>query len=152
MGVQNSSMGDVALSPTSQGASNISTAATSKVQPRVVAATVAGNALEFFDFTTYAFFAVYIGQTFFPADEPLVTVMLSVAVFGVGFITRPLGGLLIGAFADRAGRKPAMLLTIALITVGTIGMALTPSYASIGLAAPIIVIACRLVQRLALGG
>ena len=152
MGIQNSSMGDVALSPTSQGVSNISTAATSKVQPRVVAATVAGNALEFFDFTTYAFFAVYIGQTFFPADEPLVTVMLSVAVFGVGFITRPLGGLLIGAFADRAGRKPAMLLTIALITVGTIGMALTPSYASIGLAAPIIVIACRLVQGLALGG
>lgn len=73
MGIQNSSMGDVALSPTSQGVSNISTAATSKVQPRVVAATVAGNALEFFDFTTYAFFAVYIGQTFFPADEPLVT-------------------------------------------------------------------------------
>ena len=57
MGIQNSSMGDVALSPTSQGVSNISTAATSKVQPRVVAATVAGNALEFFDFTTYAFFA-----------------------------------------------------------------------------------------------
>ena len=152
MGVQNSSTGDVALPPTSQRVSNNSTAAKSKVQPRVVAATVAGNALEFFDFTTYAFFAVYIGQTFFPADEPLVTVMLSVAVFGVGFITRPLGGLLIGAFADRAGRKPAMLLTIALITVGTIGMALTPSYASIGLAAPIIVIACRLVQGLALGG
>ena len=65
MGIQNSSMGDVALSPTSQGVSNISTAAKSKVQPRVVAATVAGNALEFFDFTTYAFFAVYIGQTFF---------------------------------------------------------------------------------------
>lgn len=152
MGVQNSSMGDVALPPTSQGVSNNLTAATSKVQPRVVAATVAGNALEFFDFTTYAFFAVYIGQTFFPADEPLVTVMLSVAVFGVGFITRPLGGLLIGSFADRVGRKPAMLLTIALITIGTIGMALTPSYASIGLAAPIIVIACRLVQGLALGG
>ena len=61
MGVQNSSMGDVALPPTSQGVSNISTAAKSKVHPRVVAATVAGNALEFFDFTTYAFFAVYIG-------------------------------------------------------------------------------------------
>lgn len=152
---QGSSMGGAALSPTSRHASNPSAAAATggtRVQPRVVAATVAGNALEFFDFTTYAFFAVYIGQTFFPADEPLVTVMLSVAVFGVGFITRPLGGLLIGAFADRVGRKPAMLLTIALITVGTIGMAVTPSYASIGLAAPIIVIVCRLVQGLALGG
>src|SRR5574343_1129303 len=127
-------------------------AGTGRVPKRVVAATVAGNALEFYDFVTYAFFAVYIGKTFFPASTPMGSLLLSVAVFGVGFFARPLGGLLIGAFADRAGRKPAMLLTIALITVGTIGMALTPSYASIGLAAPIIVIACRLVQGLALGG
>ena len=123
-----------------------------RVSPSIVAATVAGNALEFFDFTTYAFFAVYIGETFFPATEPLISVMLSVAVFGVGFITRPLGGVLIGAFADRVGRKPAMLLTIALITAGTLGMAVTPSYQSIGMAAPIIVIVCRLIQGLALGG
>jgi MFS family permease len=118
----------------------------------IVAATVAGNAMEFYDFTTYAFFAVYIGKTFFPASTPLMSLLLSVAVFGVGFVTRPIGGVLIGAFADRAGRKPAMLLTIALITVGTLGLALTPSYASIGMAAPIIVVLCRLVQGLALGG
>lgn len=123
-----------------------------RASPSVVAATVAGNALEFFDFTTYAFFAVYIGETFFPTHDPLVSVLLSVAVFGVGFITRPLGGVFIGAFADRVGRKPAMLLTIGLITVGTLGMALTPSYAQIGLAAPLIVIACRLIQGFALGG
>ena len=123
-----------------------------RASPSIVAATVAGNALEFFDFTTYAFFAVYIGETFFPTHDPLVSVLLSVAVFGVGFITRPLGGLFIGAFADRVGRKPAMLLTIGLITVGTLGMALTPSYASIGMAAPLIVIACRLIQGFALGG
>lgn len=122
------------------------------VPVRVVAATVAGNALEFYDFVTYAFFAVYIGKTFFPASTPLASLLLSVAVFGVGFFARPLGGVLIGAFADRAGRKPAMLLTIALITLGTLGLALTPSYASIGLAAPIIVVLCRLVQGLALGG
>lgn len=118
----------------------------------VVAASVAGNALEFYDFTTYAFFAVYIGKTFFPASTPLMSLLLSVAVFGVGFVTRPIGAVLIGAFADRAGRKPAMLLTIALITVGTLGLALTPSYAGIGVAAPIIVVLCRLVQGLALGG
>jgi len=122
------------------------------VSKRVVAATVAGNALEFYDFVTYAFFAVYIGKAFFPASTPLGSLLLSVAVFGVGFVSRPLGGILIGAFADRAGRKPAMLLTIGLITIGTLGLALTPSYASIGLAAPIIVVLCRLIQGLALGG
>jgi MFS family permease len=122
------------------------------VPKRVVAATVAGNALEFYDFVTYAFFAVYIGKTFFPASTPLGSLLLSVAVFGVGFFARPVGGVLIGAFADRAGRRPAMLLTIALITIGTLGLALTPSYESIGLAAPIIVVLCRLIQGLALGG
>lgn len=129
---------------------------TSDDQPRVkgsvVAAAVAGNALEFYDFTTYAFFAVYIGETFFPSHDPLMSVLLSVAVFGVGFITRPIGGIVIGAFADRVGRKPAMLLTIALITVGTLGLCLTPSYASIGVAAPIIVVCMRLIQGFALGG
>ncbi|HQQ69841.1 MAG TPA: MFS transporter [Alicycliphilus sp.] len=123
-----------------------------RVSRSVVAATVAGNAIEFYDFTTYAFFAIYIGKTFFPASSAVMSLLLSVAVFGVGFVTRPLGGLLIGAFADRAGRKPAMLLTIALITVGTLGLAVTPSYESIGVAAPIIVVLCRLVQGLALGG
>ncbi len=122
------------------------------ISTKVIAATVIGNALEFYDFVTYAFFAVYIGKTFFPASTPLGSLLLSVAVFGVGFVSRPLGGVLIGAFADRVGRKPAMLLTIGLITVGTVGLAATPSYESIGLAAPIIVVLCRLIQGLALGG
>lgn len=130
----------------------IQAASPGRVPTAIVAATVAGNALEFYDFVTYAFFAVYIGKTFFPAATPMASLLLSVGVFGVGFIARPLGGVLIGAFADRAGRRPAMLLTIALITFGTLGLALTPSYASIGVAAPIIVVLCRLVQGLALGG
>lgn len=108
--------------------------------------------MEFYDFVTYAFFAVYIGKAFFPSTTPLNSLLLSVAVFGVGFFARPLGGVLIGTFADRVGRRPAMLLTIALITVGTLGLALTPSYASIGLAGPVIVVVCRLIQGLALGG
>ncbi len=122
------------------------------VPKKIVAASVMGNALEFYDFVTYAFFAVYIGRAFFPAATPLGSLLLSVAVFGVGFVSRPLGGILIGAYADRAGRKPALLLTIALISVGTLGLALTPSYDSIGWAAPILVVICRLVQGLALGG
>ena len=126
--------------------------ATERVPIKVVAATVAGNALEFYDFITYAFFAVYIGRAFFPATDSFTSLLLSVAVFGVGFVSRPLGGIVIGAYADRAGRKPAMLLTILLITVGTLGLALTPSYETIGVAAPIFVVLCRLVQGLALGG
>lgn len=122
------------------------------VPKRVVAATVAGNALEFYDFVICAFFAVYIGKTFFPASTPMGSLLLSLAVFGVGFIARPIGGVVIGAFADRAGRKPALLLTIGLITFGTMGLALTPSFESIGMAAPIIVVVCRLIQGLALGG
>ena len=105
-----------------------------------------------YDFVTYAYFAVYIGRTFFPASTPFLSLLLSVGVFGVGFIFRPLGGVLIGAYADRVGRRPAMLLTIGMVTVGTIGLALTPSYAAIGIAAPLIVVFCRLVQGLALGG
>lgn len=113
---------------------------------------MAGNALEFYDFLTYSTFAVYVGRTFFPTDSAFASLLLTLATFGVGFLTRPLGGVLIGAYADRAGRRPAMVLTITLMTVGTLGLALTPGYASIGLFAPLILISARLVQGLALGG
>ncbi|RAI59526.1 MFS transporter [Roseicella frigidaeris] len=119
---------------------------------RGVAAAVIGNALEFYDFTTYAFFAVMIGRTFFPAGDPWVTLLLSVATFGVGFITRPIGGIVIGAYADRAGRKPAMLLTIGLMAVGMLLLALTPGFATIGYAAPALIVLGRLIQGFALGG
>jgi MFS family permease len=117
-----------------------------------IAAAVTGNVLEFYDFTTYAFFAVMIGRQFFPAQNPLVSLLLSVATFGVGFITRPLGGILIGAYGDRAGRKPAMMLTVMLMAVGMLILALTPSYATIGPIAPILVVLARLIQGFALGG
>ncbi len=117
-----------------------------------VAATVAGNALEFYDFLAYSFFAVYIGRAFFPTGQDFTSLLLSLATFGVGFVTRPLGGVLIGTFADRAGRRPALMLTIGLMAIGTLAIALTPSYASIGIAAPLILVAARLAQGLALGG
>jgi MFS family permease len=119
---------------------------------RAVAATVLGNALEFYDFLTYSFFAVYIGRAFFPIGNALASLLLSLATFGVGFFTRPLGGILIGAYADRAGRRAALMVTIGLMTVGTLGLVLTPSYARIGAAAPVILVLARLVQGLALGG
>ncbi len=122
------------------------------INKKAIAAAVAGNALEFYDFVIYAYFAIYIGRAFFPVAGEYGSLMAAVATFGVGFFARPLGGILIGAYADRAGRKPAMILTVAMITIGTIGLAMTPSYQSIGIAAPIIVVICRLIQGLALGG
>lgn len=119
---------------------------------RQVAAVAAGNALEFYDFVTYAFFAVPIGRTFFPSDEPGASLLASLATFGAGFLTRPLGAWVIGRMGDRRGRKPALLLSFALIGVATVGLPLTPSHAAIGVMAPVLVVLFRLLQGFALGG
>jgi len=116
-----------------------------------IAAVTAGNALEFYDFVTYAFFATQIGRTLFPGDSNQ-TLLLSLATFGVGFFARPLGGLVIGRWADRRGRKPAMLLSFTMMGLAMTGLALTPSYAAIGMAAPVLAIIFRLLQGFALGG
>ncbi len=117
-----------------------------------VAAAVAGNAIEFYDFVTYAYFAVYIGKSFFPSTSPYLSLLASVGVFGVGFAARPLGALVMGGYADRKGRRPALVLTLMLMTLGTAGLALTPSYADVGIAAPLVLVLARLVQGFALGG
>nr|WP_315594137.1 MFS transporter [uncultured Cupriavidus sp.] len=117
-----------------------------------IIAVVAGNALEFYDFTVYAFFAVFIGKAFFPSFSPASQLIASVAVFGVGFVARPIGGILIGAYADRAGRKSALTLTIGLMALGTAIIAFTPTYQSIGLAAPVLIVVGRLLQGFSAGG
>ena len=122
------------------------------ITTRQVAAGVIGNALEFYDFTTYAFFAVQIGDAFVPGGSAFAKLMLSLAAFGAGFILRPVGALVIGHYADRAGRRPAMLLSFALMGVSILGLALTPGYRTIGLAAPVLVVFWRLCQGFALGG
>ena len=119
---------------------------------RQALAVAVGNGLEFYDFVTYAFFATQIGRTFFPSTTPGLSLLSSLATFGVGFLTRPLGAIVIGRFGDRAGRKPAMMLSLCLIGVAVTGLSLTPSYASIGALAPILVIMFRLLQGFALGG
>jgi MHS family citrate/tricarballylate:H+ symporter-like MFS transporter len=111
-----------------------------------------GNMLEFYDFITYSFFAIQIGHTFFPSQSQFASLMLSLATFGAGFVTRPIGGLVIGSYSDRAGRRPAMILSFAMMGCAIITLALTPSYDSIGIAAPIIVILARMVQGFSLGG
>jgi MFS transporter, MHS family, citrate/tricarballylate:H+ symporter len=119
---------------------------------RKVLAVALGNALEFYDFLTFSYFAIQIGHTFFPASQTSHGLLLSLATFGVGFITRPLGALLIGRYGDRVGRRPAMLWSFGLMGFGLLGMTLTPSYARIGIAAPVLLVIFRLVQGLAVGG
>ncbi|QIO36879.1 MFS transporter [Bradyrhizobium sp. 1(2017)] len=117
----------------------------------IVAVTI-GNTIEYYDFTVYTFFAVMIGRQFFPVDNPWGNLLLSVATFGVGFLTRPLGAIFIGALADRAGRRAALNLSIVLMALGTALIALTPGYATLGLAAPILLVVGRLLQGFAAGG
>ncbi|GAB3626704.1 major facilitator transporter [Pandoraea terrae] len=119
---------------------------------QVIVATTLGTALEFYDFTIYSFFAIQIGQLFFPSASPVNQFLLSIGVFGVGFVVRPLGGIVIGAYADRVGRKKAMVLTIMMMALSCALIACAPTYAVAGIAAPFIVLAARLIQGFAAGG
>jgi MFS family permease len=115
-------------------------------------AVVAGNALEFYDFLTFSFFALQIGSVFFPGKDTTTSLLFTLATFGVGFATRPLGGMMIGTLGDTWGRKPAMLVSFGLMGASAVGLALTPSFASIGWYAPFFAVLFRLLQGFALGG
>src|ERR1700756_4449359 len=100
---------------------------------RVIVVSTIGNALEWFDFMVYSFFAVIIAKLYFPSTSPTVSMLATWGTFGVGFITRPLGGIVLGAIADRAGRKSALTLTISLMAVGIALIAFSPTYEAIGI-------------------
>jgi MFS family permease len=117
----------------------------------IVAATI-GNVLEWFDFVVYGFFAVTIAEVFFPAGTPTVSLLITFGAFGLAYFVRPLGAIVVGGFSDRAGRKAGLLLSIALMMIGTTLMAVTPGYATIGIAAPIIITLSRLLQGFSVGG
>src|ERR1700741_5049316 len=117
----------------------------------IVAATI-GNVLEWFDFIVYGFFAVTIAEVFFPAGNPTVSLLITFGAFGLAYLVRPLGAIVVGGFTDRAGRKAGLLLSIALMMIGTTLMAVTPGYATIGLAAPVIITLARLLQGFSVGG
>ncbi|HWF00237.1 MAG TPA: MFS transporter [Caulobacteraceae bacterium] len=119
---------------------------------RHVLAAVMGNALEFYDFLTYAFFSVQIGHAFFPNSGAYGSLMLSLALFMAGFATRPLGALILGNLADRRGRRPAMMISYLLMGSAILLMALIPPYSVIGMAAPIVAVAARMAQGFSLGG
>src|ERR1043166_6425186 len=110
-----------------------------------------GNFLEMYDFTVFGYYAAAIGRTFFPKSSEFASLMLSFATFGVGFLIRPLGALVLGAYMDRSGRRAGLMLTFGLMSVGTLSIACIPGYATIGLAAPLLVVAGRLLQGFSAG-
>lgn len=117
-----------------------------------VAAAAAATALETYDFVVYGFVAATIGRVFFPAKDPLTSLLSSFAVFGVGFLARPLGGVVIGRIADVRGRKTALMLSVLLMAIGTLLTGLVPGYAQIGALAPFLIVTARLLQGFAYGG
>jgi len=119
---------------------------------RSILAAAAGNLLEWYDFVIYAFMAPYIALKFFPSSDPYSGLLSVFATFGLGFVVRPLGGILIGRLGDARGRKSALLLTIFLMAVGTAGIGLVPSRAAIGVLAPWLLLVCRLIQGFSAGG
>jgi metabolite-proton symporter len=110
-----------------------------------------GNFLEQYDFFVYAYYAKEIGQAFFPSNDPFASLAASLATFAVGFFMRPLGAVILGAYIDRKGRRVGLILTLAMMAVGTLTIAMTPSYAQIGVAAPVIVLLGRLLQGFSAG-
>lgn len=119
---------------------------------RAVASCAVGNFVELFDFMIFGFFAVQIGANFFPAGNPIVSLLSAFATYGVGFIMRPVGAVVIGAYGDRHGRKSALIVTVGFMATATAVTGLVPSFASIGIWAPILLVLCRLVQGFSTGG
>ncbi len=119
---------------------------------RVIAAASIGNALEWYDFIVYGFFAITMAKLFFPVGNPTISLLVAFATFGVTFLVRPVGAVILGSYADRYGRKAAFTLTIVLMTIGTAMIAFAPTYSSIGLGAPLLIVAARVIQGFSAGG
>jgi MHS family proline/betaine transporter-like MFS transporter len=123
-----------------------------RARSKAVWAGIAGQILEWFDYAVYGTLAPILSAVFFPSKDPVISILLTLLAFGVGFVMRPLGSILFGHMGDKHGRKAAMAWTIYLMAVCTASIGLIPSYASIGIAAPIILTTCRLLQGLSTGG
>ncbi len=123
-----------------------------RITTLLIAAASIGNALEFYDFVIFGFFAIPIGQTFFPGHDAVTRLLLTFGTFGVSFFARPIGALVLGAYADRQGRVRCMTAAVALMTIAGAVIALLPGRNAIGIAAPIGILVSRLVQGFALGG
>src|SRR5258705_7661296 len=110
---------------------------------RAVIRVASCNFIEAYDFIVYGYYANYIAATFFPAGSEFASLMLSLVTFGAGYLMRPLGAIVLGSYMDRKGRKKGLILTLGLMAAGTLSIAVTPSYAQIGLLAPLLIVAGR---------
>jgi MHS family proline/betaine transporter-like MFS transporter len=119
---------------------------------RAIIAGVAGNVMEWYDFTVYGYFAAVIGRQFFPSDDPLSSLLAAFGVFAAGFLMRPFGSLVFGHIGDKHGRRVALVLSVALMAVPTVLMGLLPTYQQIGIAASVALVALRMIQGLSVGG
>src|SRR5262249_55317996 len=124
----------------------------SPAQWRLIGLASLGGSLEFYDFIIYGIFAQYISQQFFPTSDPFISMILSLYVLALGYFARPLGGMILGWLGDRIGRRPVFIVSLGLTTAATILIGLLPNYSQWGLAAPLLLVALRLVQGLCLGG
>ena len=119
---------------------------------RTIIAGAIGNVMEWYDFAVYGFFATVIGPLFFPSDDPTVSLIAAFGAFAAGFLVRPLGGLVFGRIGDLLGRKRALTVSVMAMAVPTVLIGLLPTYATIGIAAPFLIVALRIVQGLSVGG
>src|SRR4051812_21989004 len=125
------------------------------VEPRRIRSIIggsAGNLVEWYDWYVYSAFTLYFAKSFFPAASGTAQLLNAAAVFAVGFLMRPVGGWLMGRYADRHGRRAALSVSVLLMCAGSLLVALTPGYASIGVAAPLLLVLARLLQGLSVGG
>jgi MHS family proline/betaine transporter-like MFS transporter len=119
---------------------------------RVIIAASVGNAMEWFDFLVYGYFAVTIAKVFFPSGDETASLLAALGTFGVSYVVRPIGAIIIGGYTDRAGRRAGLTLSILLMVIGTTMTAVMPGYATLGLAAPILILVARLLQGFSVGG
>ncbi len=126
--------------------------AAARMRRHAVIAGIVGNVLTAYDFIVYAFLASLIGRLFFPEFDPAFQLLASLATFGIGFVMRPLGGIVLAIYGDRRGRRASLTLAIGLMTVGILIFTVTPTYAQIGMTAPIVIVIARLMQGFAAGG
>src|SRR5215471_18809323 len=124
----------------------------SRSRLRLIAAGTIGNVLEWYDFAIYGYFAISIGLNFFPQADPVAQVLAAFAVFAVGYIMRPLGGAFIGAIGDRFGRRTALTFSVAAMAVPTFLVGILPGYQTLGILAPLLLTALRVIQGLSVGG
>ena len=120
-------------------------------QVRAVVRVSSGNFLEMYDFMVFGYYASAIGRAFFPTGNEYASLMLSLMTFGAGFLMRPLGALVLGAYTDKHGRRAGLILTLGLMSIGIVSIACTPGYATIGLLAPLLVLGGRLLQGFSAG-